>query len=534
MPSDKNNDTAEKKETSQIVEFPSKKNDPDRKEKRKASSKGKKKTLGWAFGVAILILLAIIMVLPNSFARASSGYKVVFGSYDGKDIAYEVSPSGSGNHFATQVQTLLSQNPAAASDYNQLYQLWNSAYQNEVFFVAANAQAKKAGLDKVASMETVVADYIRESGYYNNAAGAFDAAIYNNATALQKSTIKKNIQEQLPSQIIINDLYTVQPSSAEKAYISDISSQVRAFDYVSFPVSAFPDALAIEYAQQNPAVFSEVGISRITVADQSAADSLLTQITAGTLSFEKAAEENSVDAYASVGGVAGTFRGYELKQFISDDATIASIMAATDGGIIGPFPVNNGYGIVRIDSVAKAADTTDAAVLSLIKDRISVTDTARMDTELQALAQDFMGKAATAEDFENVAGQLGMTINAVHGTPFNPAGSQLAIFSFSTTDSAGFLAAAAADEAVHKELFAKTDTLVRGPYKSGTSYVVVRVGEDSVDEDIKNYLDSFYDSPYMTQQLVAQDAIGTVLASDKHTDGFMSAFFSQVMGLGSN
>ncbi|AEC01537.1 peptidylprolyl isomerase [Parasphaerochaeta coccoides] len=539
MPSDNNtNDTKDSVDSSKVVEFvqkSSKNIETDRKQKQKPGHKSSKskKSIGWLLGVIVLVLLAIIMVLPSTFTRASSGYKVVFGTYDGIDVAYEVSPSGSGNHFANQVQGLMSQNPNAASDYNQLYQLWNSAYQNEVFFVAANALAKKAGLDKTAGMEQLVAQYIRESGYYTNDQGVFDATIYNSTPALQKSYIKKNVQEQLPTQIIISDLYTVRVSSAEKNYISDAAATVRDFEYVSFTTDSYPDALAVEYATQNPEAFSQVGISRITVADETLALSLKSQIESGTLSFEDAATANSIDGYAQNGGAAGTFRGYELSQFITQDIDRALVLSSSDGALVGPVAVSLGYALLRIDAAAQEADYSDPGVLSLIKTRIAQADPERMDAVLREEAQTFL-TAASATSFVDAAEAASFDVTVVATTPVNVSDSQLMTFSLSTTDPVGFLSIAAEDSTIHKELFTAPSGTTLGPYKAGTTYIVAQTGDDAYDEDMKSYLDLFYDSPYITQQLVAQDAIGTVLASDKLQDNFMSAFFSHILGLGSS
>lgn len=537
MPSDNNtNDTKNTVEPSKVVEFSpksQKNNAAEKKQKPKQKSSKNKKSLGWALGVAVLVLLAVIMVLPSTLTTSSSGYKVVFGTYDGTDVAYEVSASGTGNHFATQVQGLLSQNPNAASDYNQLYQLWNTVYQNEVFFVAANAMARKAGLDKVVNMEPLVAEYIRESGYYSNDQGVFDTTIYNSTPALQKSYIKKNVQEQLPSQIIINDLYTIKIPSTEKNYIADAAAQVRNFDYVTFTADSYPDALAVEYADQNTKAFSQVEISRITVADEALALSLKSQIETGSLSFEDTATANSTDEYAPAGGAAGAFRGFELSQFITADTDRDLVLDASHGDVVGPIAVSTGYSLVKIDQASQAADYSDPAVLSLIKTRIALEDPERLDAVLRDEAQAFL-TSASATSFSEAAGTSSLEVTNVVDTPVNIGGSQLTTFTLSSTDPAGYLSTVAADSAIHKELFTTASGTVLGPYKAGTSYVIVQLGEDSYDEDIKGYLDLFYDSPYITQQLVAQDAIGTVLASDKHQDNFISAFFSHILGMGSS
>ena len=79
------------------VTFPSGKKEKEKKEKKHGRS------IGWIIGVVVLILISVTFVLPTTVFSTNNGQKIVFGSYNGEEIAFIPSYD---NYFYNQLSAL--------------------------------------------------------------------------------------------------------------------------------------------------------------------------------------------------------------------------------------------------------------------------------------------------------------------------------------------------------------------------------------------------------------------------------------------
>ena len=204
--------------------------------------KKQKKSIGWIIGVVVLILISVTFILPTTVFSGSSS--IEFGRYNGEKIELEY-----GNYFYNQVATLSSQYPMNAMNSLQIYM---QAYYRTVFEMALRQMAEQAG---IRTTDSTVNDAIIQSGYFNNEDGVFDSEVYRNASQMEKSAVRAQVEELLPSQMVLADITSVRTSDAESDFVAALNGNTRTFQYITVGPETYPDTDAWAYAEANPAPF---------------------------------------------------------------------------------------------------------------------------------------------------------------------------------------------------------------------------------------------------------------------------------------
>lgn len=521
-----NDKTDEKKggEESKALDFKKgKKNNSIEKEQKVIAVKPKKKiTLGWVFGMIILLLIAVSFVLApaiQAFVGPKNADGIVFGKYGKEDIKYAY-----GNYFYDQVQNFGGQYKNSGEDATQtLYQIWQSAYNSTVLYTAVNQLATKAGL---IAADEVVNRAIINSGAYNKD-GKFDVELYQKATTENKASIEKSIRRSVPYQIVIDDIGSALSSSSEADYVSKMASQGRTFNYVDINASLYPDEKASAYALQNKQLFYSMDLSIISVETEDEAKTLFTAISNGEKSFEEVALSSSKDNYAVAEGKVGTVPYFGLVSNFKNPEDATQLLTANSGDVVGPLEGPGAWSIYRLDSAPIEGDYASPALLSMVKAYLVSSDDPVIDDYLLTLATEFAQDAK--EDFASAAEKAELDMVSVGSTPYNMAQSTY-MNNLSATDPQGMLARAAGTKEVAQKLYTAELGTVLEPIKSGTSYLVVQPDEDVTDEGMGSYIQMFYS--YLSGSQNQQDFSQALLASDIFQDNFLVTFFSTILGQG--
>lgn len=484
----------------------------------KAISAKKKVSIGWIFGMAILILIAISFVAAPAIEAIVGGSRsnsIVFGSYNGEKIEY-----AQDSYFYDQYQKYGSEYKGSTTDSNMaLYQIWSQAFNSTVLYTAVSQMAKAAGIIET---EETINKAIIDSGYYN-VDGKFNTEAYNKASTEQKNSIRKTITRVLPYQTVLTDISTALVSDSEAEYVAKMADDTRTFKYVSFDSSLYPKELTAEYALTNPKLFEQVTLNIISAKDKETADSILAEINGGK-DFAEVAKDKSEDSYASKGGELGTIPFYAIKSNFKNEDESMNILDAEVGSVIGPFESASGYSIYKVGDKT-TPDYTSEDTLNMVRSYITNYDSSIMDNFLQEKAKEF--KATIADgDFDSAAKAANLTVNAVNATPKNIGNSQY-MSSFSSSDSAQLLANAATDEATLKSLFSADVNTALDPIKSSSSYIVPFVQAEDKSSGMGDYLKSIY--PYYASQEVQNDLQNVIMSSDKLENNFLTVFFDRIM-----
>lgn len=506
-----------KKDDSKVVKF--------KADEGTSSSVSKKKggiTLTQIVTYVILGLLAIVLVVGvfPSFGAQGGPSSLTFGTYDGTPIEFSF-----GNYFYRQYQTQAQQNTASGD--MAAYQVWRAAYESTVFHTAVTKMARRAGIRVI---DETLNKAIIDSGAYHKD-GKFDVATYEKASVESKNQLKTQYEENLPVQMVMEDVATVLSSPAELDYIVAMGDSARSFEYVVFDATVYPDDLAKQYGMAHPAQFSMIDVSMISVADAEFAETLRASILSGETTFEEAAKANSIDGFSDEGGKAGVWYLHELSSNFSNPEEVNVLFSTAVGEISQVFDAPGGSVLYRVEQSPFPADFEDAQVLSDVKTYIGTNDAGLIGTYLQQEAAAFAERASDGE-FDAVAAEAGLETVTVEATPANVGGSNY-LAGFSYTDPRGALTRLTNDQGAMGTLYTLPVGDVSEPIASGDVYVVAKVtGESPMDGEMRDYLKLVY--PYMSQSQSQQDLVQSIFTSDKFEDNFLISYMENIRQVGTN
>lgn len=484
------------------------------KERKKDRKHGK--SIGWIIGVVVLILISVTFILPTTIFSVGNTQKIVFGSYNGEDIALELSYD---NYFYNQLYALSQTSPMNAQNMMQFYY---QAFYQTVYYTALSQMAKEAGITVSDSMlASAVVDSFRTSD------GSIDMEAYNSAAQVDKDAMMNQVKGMIPAQLVYSDIVSVKTANAEYDFVSSLNSAPRTFQYITVDYDSYPDADAAAYAEADPAPFMTKELSMITVATEAEADEILASIRSGEKQFADAAAESSIDAYSSENGAMGSVVYHSLEDMLMNAEDAATVFAIASGEVSEPIQGYAGWMLFLSQGDAAAADPTDPDTLSDIKRYISLEDAETMDAWVKAEADEVY--AAASADFDAAAAEYGLAVTEVGASSYNPASASF-INDIAGNDPEGLLYNAAASNAdFQKSIFTAAEGAVIGPQAAGSSYIIVRPGAtDASDSNGWNsYLDLMYSAS--SETLAAQDLQTGILMSDSFTDNFITTFLSDVM-----
>lgn len=479
----------------------------------------KKLSVGWWFGIIVLVLISISFVLAPTIEAVmgrKQGSGLVFGTYGKEKIEYAY-----GNYFYDQYQNYANQyKTSSTTDATQVvYQIWKSAYDSTVMFTALNQLAKQAGI--IAS-NAVVNRRIIDGGYYN-VDGKFDLATYNKASTEQKAKVENEVRRSLPPTIVATDIGSVLSSNAEQDYVAAMADKARTFQYASFDATLYPDADASTYAVKNPQLFYTIDLSVISTNSKESAQAILDSINNGTKTFEEAALAESKDSFAAKNGKAGKMYFFQITSNFKNADEAQQIFSAQVGKPFGPVEGNNSWTIYRVDSAPVAPDFASQSVLSVVKLYLALYDSQVMTDYLKGQANTFVSDAK-ATDFATAANKAGVTLTDVTATPLNIGGSSY-LGSFSNSDPNGMLSYAQTDTL--KTMYTTPAGTILDPFPANSSEIVVKVGDEST-SGLGSYLKTFYS--YLSGSNNQQDMAQAIMHDEQFKDNFLSVFLSQILG----
>ena len=181
--------------------------------------------------------------------------------------------------------------------------------------------------------------------------------------------------------------------------------------------------------------------------------------------------------------------------------------------------------IYRIDETVAEADLSDAETLTVVKFYINQNKVDDITPYVDAAVA--RASEMAQSDFEGAAKAVNATIIPIKSSNNNIAGSQY-LAGINYYDAAGYLATAANDETVDRELFVSDEghvTAAMPVQNSENTYIIAKVTGINKENDETSYATSLLYNYYAMQQ-PAQDRVYSVISSDKHVDNFYNQFFA--------
>ena len=475
--------------------------------------------------IIIIVVLALLMVGGVYYvivlvAQSKAEKASAWGYYDGESIVIE----NNNVFYNTLVNDSNLQTAYLNGDYQSLYDSYLSAYQAQVIFTAIS---KEAGQARIAAPQTLVNDLILKAGVYNGSDGKFSQDVYNSATETEKAQVNTYYTNYYPYNLVLSDLQSTIVSEQEAEFVKTIAENSRSFEYFVIDYNAYPDELATAYAADNEGLFDTMDLSILSATSEEKINQALEALNAGT-EWADVVTTYSEDGYASQGGSAGTVMVYAILSNLADEADIDKITTLEEGTYSEPIASPYGYVIYKADKAIEKADYSDAEVISTIKHYIYEDDPDSITPYIETAVGLAASQAQT--DFAGAAEAANASIVTVSDAENNIGGSEY-LGGLSYCDSLGYLASAAEDEAVSKELFTAEVGYVTGAMQitatDHTAYLVARVTEIK-DDNTTNSAATVLLYQYYAPLQPLYDRFYNVLGSDKHTNNFYAQFLTSL------
>jgi parvulin-like peptidyl-prolyl isomerase len=485
----------------------------------------KKKTSHPFIYVFSIILLVVVVVtfVGSPIARGiGSVGSIVFGTYEGKDIAYQ-----QGNYFAMQVRNAeaLMQSSGQTQDTQSLaYSVWYRAYQQTIIYMAIMSATEKTGA--LVSTDKVDEAVLQLPQYQEN--GEFSEDLYNKGSVADRNNTRKLVREGLLQSMYEIDVITgLRTGSAEKQFVAAMGKPERSFQFVSFAFSDFPADEVKKYAGANAEKFRKIKVSRIQVkGGESEAKELLKKIVDKSSSFEDLAKTYSTDSNATSGGDMGWRFSYDLETDFKKKEQLQEVFALKAGELSEVIEGAYGWMFFRCNTEAVNADMSDAETLAEVKNYIQRYEKGKIEDYYTEIAGKLSRRAGEI-GFSAAAREAGTKVSTTGYFPIN----LQSVFPYDTVKTipeSDTLSSAVYSEEFFYRGFSLGKDQASSPIVLDDRIVVLQLlGERQAPESTAKSLDTFSES-LAAQSLNSADLMGELMNPEKLKDDFLNTFFTNI------
>lgn len=445
----------------------------------KFKKEGKKDT---KIGAVVILIISAIVFLPAGGAAVyqsffSKSNKVIFGSYDGKDIIYEP-----GSELYTEVARLAEQDKMRniSLENGRDYEIFQNAFSRVIYTTALTSEVKKSGYtvpEKAVDREVI--------NLFKDGNGKFVQAYYDRMSKAEISSLRKSISEELVTNRYVTDLfgdgtglYGLKASDKEKEFLLSLSKEKRSYTVATFEKSNYPDKEVEAYAKNNAEKFIKYDISVITTKEKADAESVLKQIKGNELTFEDAIATKSQKIYSTPDGKLSTSYRYQLENILADSADFKTISETAKGEMTGIIRTRTGYSIFRVDNASTAADFSKKEDLQVARNYIKTFEMSTIENYYLKLAEDLTAEASIS-NFNNACKKFGASKVEVPAFCVNYGNVELLSSSVTTTE----IASLPYNEDVYTKIAALKMNETSAPVVLG-SYIVVFKCEGIQNDDV--------------------------------------------------
>jgi hypothetical protein len=294
-----------------------------------------------------------------------------------------------------------------------------------------------------------------------------------------------------------------------------------------FPLSSYPTEEVAAYAQANPDLFRVTHLSKITInSSEREAQQVLASIRDGTVTFEDAAKNQSMDSYAERGGDMGPKMAYELTSEVPDTAEREKVIGMAQGEISDIVKLSSGWAFFRAEEAPYPVNTEDASFLDKIRTYVLDFERGRVEDWLINQANEFAA-AVKAGDFDSALDERSLEKRSFGPLPLNYGGVDL--FTSLSSLSVEELASAESNENFWKSAFFTELNTPAEPLVLGSNVVVLYPTEETVKdaadaESIKTAYDSYWVSYNAERSLRS-----FFITNEKLEDNFMGVYLQNFM-----
>ncbi|WP_028973948.1 peptidylprolyl isomerase [Spirochaeta cellobiosiphila] len=483
--------------------------------KIKTHKKGKKTSFTQVFVIIILALIVVAFVFtPVTGNLASNAATVEFGKYGKTPIEYT-----QGSYFVNQINIYNNYNQGVFGNNVDLARqfIWRQAFDATVLHTAIMNELNEA--HAVISDDTLNKALSFYPGYQDK--NGFSQTKYNNTTAAERTSIRKGFKEDLLHQLFVKDVFTGElVSDNEKQFIAELGQTKKAFNFLVWEYSDYPDSEVIAYGQEQSKLFQRLEVSRIIASSEKEANGYLKQIEDGTSNFTDLAQSATTNNSASSTGDLGTKYYYELKLDFTNESDVDSLFALEEGKVSSAYESPLGWVIYQVNKKPAPLDFSEKAGLDVVRTYLSQNEKGKLEDYL-------VGQATAAQsNYSSLAaasGDLNKTLETTEPFPMNYGNN--AFIDAKVSD--------ASDEPLFKNL-AYNDNFFEKAYSLPTGSIsepIIESGYIAIFEPISEVTEAVTDTNLeAVESSVAsvkqQDFQNLVRNSDKFKDNFYEALQS--------
>jgi hypothetical protein len=465
--------------------------------------------------VLIIVIVAFVFVPAIVPSAAGAGTELVFGSYNKIPIAYTP-----GNYFA-QIRDALARNAAQYGIGDQ--EVWRAAFEQAAVHTAVTAEIRKAGY--AVPKETVDKAVAAMPQFKEN--GVFSLTRYRALDKSARMTLWRKTKEQLETERYQSDLRNVRTSSRETAFVRDMGSPQRSFEFAAFPITDYPEEEIKAYAESHGNLFIVTHLSRITMAGaEREALGVRESVKSGESTFEDAARIHSKDEQAEKGGDLGIRMVYEFTAEVPDEAARADLAALPKGEVSGLVKVPEGWAFFRAEETPRPVDTADRAFLDKIfRSYIMEFERGRVENYFLGIGEAFAAEVRE-RGFDEVMAERGLEKRSFGPLPVNYGNTNL--FNSVLSASVAELYRAGTLESFWQTAFSTPLHTPAAPLVVDTAVLVLYPTEETaLDERNAGYIDLAYSSllsNYLT--IIHGYFLNHPAMDDRFIESYIQYFFS--------
>ena len=380
-------------------------------DKKKHSTK---KILLSAGSIFILVLAAVSFIFIPAIVQNTGTDLPPLGYYKKKPIEYK-----KGTYFASAYQYYSDMVGSGSNQIESEFRILNSAFTDTVIHMAYAEAVKKSGyIVPDTEIDRTMLPYFYDSN------GVYSAKIFHDTPDSTKIELREAITDSLTNMRFIEDLfgsttayingnslYGLKTPATETAFIQEMASVRRNFEYAVFNTADYPRTEAAAWGMEHPELFTKYDLSVISVADKTTAQNLLKQLQNNELVFADAVAEYSRNYYSSTDGKLTTAYRYQLNNIMETEADLEAVTNLAAGELSGVIETANGFSIFKADGAPVQADFTNDAVIDIVASYMSSYEAGIIETYITDIAKDFANEALNG-DFTELCGEY----NAVAGT----------------------------------------------------------------------------------------------------------------------
>ena len=481
----------------------------------------------YGFSIVVLVVIIVTFVLAGPGGPLTRGMgggsTIVFGAYQGKEIAYYP-----GSFFAQERDRIANQyrnNSTSQNTVAMAQAVWYQAFINTAEHIAILTQAEQGGV--LISEDTVDKALLTYPAYLDDN-GKFSETRYAATSTSEKADTRRLMRESLTASVYVTDIQRgVKDGSKEADFIKGMAKPERSFAFVSWPFSSFPTEEVRKYGEANKSRFVKIKVSRILIkSGESQATEIRKKILDKTSTFEELARTYSKDEYADKGGDMGWRYAYDVQADFEAKDTAQKVFSLKAGELSEVLKGTFGWIVYRCDAEALDADFTNTTVLDDVKNYITKYEKGKIEDYFNEKAGQLSRRAAEI-GFDKGARDMGLKVIPTEFFPVNLSN----VFSFAPvkanpdTDTP---TSAVYSEDFFVRAFSLGKDQVSAPVLLDNQVLVLKLSaERQLPDTTLNLLTSWI--TYISAQSVQSDLSQVLMTPDKLTDNFSDTFNRYVM-----